>query len=284
MKLSNGSTDTYIPDGTAPAQALARTTHLGVGAHADDLEILAWPGIAHCYGNSGHWFSGVVVTDGAGSPRSGPYAGFSDAEMAATRQQEQRQAAARGDYSALLQLGYTSQALKSEQTSTVSADLLQIFTASQAEVIYLHNLADSHASHVASALASIEALRQLPAGLQPAELYGVEIWRNLDWLPQAHRVELEVDPANTLQGELLREFDSQLSGGKRYDLAVAGRQAANATFSQSHRTDRFQASVLAMDLLPLLRDSSLTPGEFLRGIINEFSNDVLGRFCDDDVQ
>ena len=82
----------------------------------------------------------------------------------------------------------------------------------------------------------------------------------------------------------MREFDSQVSGGKRYDLAVAGRQAANATFSQSHRTDRCPGIVLAMDLLPLLRDPGLTPGEFLRDMVNDFRKQLSGAFPGDDYQ
>jgi LmbE family N-acetylglucosaminyl deacetylase len=275
MELNSGGADIYIPDGTELAAALDRTTHLGIGAHADDLEIMAWPGIAHCHGNTGAWFTGVVVTDGAGSPRSGPYANYSNAEMVQRRRLEQRNAAARGEYSAVLQLGYSSSGLKGAQAGLVTEDLLQIFRASRASAVYLHNLADSHSTHVATALAAIEALRRLPTAQQPSGLYGVEIWRGLDWLPRACRVELGCDPGNPLQGELLREFDSQISGGKRYDLAVAGRQAAHATFSQSHDTDRYSGLVLAMDLLPLLHDPGLTPGLFLQDQLSAFADDVL---------
>ncbi len=44
--------------------ALARTTHLGVAAHQDDLEILAIDGILRCLGDPEQWFCGVVVTEG----------------------------------------------------------------------------------------------------------------------------------------------------------------------------------------------------------------------------
>ncbi|GAG93221.1 unnamed protein product, partial [marine sediment metagenome] len=145
--------------------------------------------------------------------------------------------------------------------------------------VYLHNLADSHSTHVATAVAAIAALRQLPAAQQPKELYGVEIWRNLDWLPAKYRVELELDPLDPLQGELLREFNSQLGGGKRYDLAASGRQVANATFSSAHSVDRFKACILAMDLMPLLHNPALLPGEFLRRVVEDFSTDVLGELA-----
>ena len=35
MKLTNDSADVFIPDGTERGAALARTTHLGIGAHQD---------------------------------------------------------------------------------------------------------------------------------------------------------------------------------------------------------------------------------------------------------
>ena len=41
--------DFFVPDGTALAAALARTTHLCLAAHQDDIEIMAYHGIAECW-------------------------------------------------------------------------------------------------------------------------------------------------------------------------------------------------------------------------------------------
>ena len=245
MKLNSDHANLFIPDGSESEQALSRTTHLGIGAHADDLEVLAYPGIVQCYQDPQQWFTGVVITDGAGSPRSGNYADYSNEEMISLRMQEQREAAALGKYSAQLQLGYTSDALRGDEGAAVTSDLLSILSACQPRVVYVHNLADSHHTHVAASLASLEAIRQLPRPQRPTELYAVEIWRSLDWLPSRYRVELEIDPDSPLQGNLLRVFDSQIAGGKRYDLAVLGRQAANATFSHADTVDQYRASILA---------------------------------------
>ena len=49
MKLHNPGADIFIPDGTELQQALARVTHLGIGAHQDDLEFMAFHGIQACY-------------------------------------------------------------------------------------------------------------------------------------------------------------------------------------------------------------------------------------------
>jgi hypothetical protein len=49
-------------------------------------------------------------------------------------------------------------------------------------------------------------------------------------------------------------FDSQVSGGKRYDLATAGRRLAHATYYASHGTDEESALSFAMDLTPLVEE------------------------------
>ena len=78
MQFNKPAADVFVPDGVEPAVALARTTHLCVSAHQDDIEIMAYHGVAECFGLPGRWFTGVVATDGAGSPRAGIYADYSD--------------------------------------------------------------------------------------------------------------------------------------------------------------------------------------------------------------
>ena len=39
--FSRADAELYVPDGRGVPEALDRTTHLGVGAHADDLELMA---------------------------------------------------------------------------------------------------------------------------------------------------------------------------------------------------------------------------------------------------
>src|SRR5208282_4773708 len=73
MHFHKPTADLFIPDNLAPAEALERTTHLAIAAHQDDIEIMAYHGIAACFGRKDKWFTGVVATNGAGSPRSGIY-------------------------------------------------------------------------------------------------------------------------------------------------------------------------------------------------------------------
>ncbi|MDX6504988.1 MAG: hypothetical protein QOE29_2113, partial [Gaiellaceae bacterium] len=97
MKLSRDTAEVYVPDGTPAPEALARTTHLAIGAHQDDLEFMAGEPIIACYQQPDKWFTGVVVTDGRGSPRAGLYADYSDDDMHAVRFKEQRKAAFVGE-------------------------------------------------------------------------------------------------------------------------------------------------------------------------------------------
>ena len=76
MKLHRPGAEIWTPDGTPPEEALARTTDMGIGAHQDDVEILGQRGILDCFDRKDRWFTAVVVTDGAGSARGGPYADY----------------------------------------------------------------------------------------------------------------------------------------------------------------------------------------------------------------
>lgn len=277
MKLSQSAADLYVPDGIPLGSALSRTTHLCVAAHQDDIEIMAYHGIAECHGSAERWFSGVVVTDGSGSPRAGKFVNFSDEEMKTVRRLEQRTAARIGRYSAMIQLAHPSTLVKSAKSNEVRDDLTAILAKTPAHTIYLHNPADKHDTHVAVLLRSLEALRALPVPQRPKQVYGCEVWRDLDWLMDTDKHELDVSANPSLAAELLSVFESQIAGGKRYDLATAGRRLANATFHTSHATDRAAALTWSVDLTPLVQDDTLSVEEFIVAHIDRLRADVAAR-------
>ena len=279
MKLSRADADVFLPaaDGASPAVALARTTHLCVAAHQDDIEIMAHAGIAECFGCADKHFTGVVVTNGAGSPRAGRYAAMTDAEMQAVRRAEQRRAAELGKYNLQLQLAHPSADVKTAGHAGVRADLAAIFGGCTPEVVFLHNPADKHDTHVAVLLRCLEALRALPREKRPRRVLGCEVWRDLDWLADADKVALDAGARPELAAELLKVFDSQIAGGKRYDLATLGRRAANATFHTAHATDKFTAITWAMDLTPLLADGAPSVVEFAVAHVERLRADVAAR-------
>jgi len=274
MRFNNPAADLFVPDGAAPEAALARTTHLTIAAHQDDIEIMAYHGIAECFGRRDHWFTGVVVTNGAGSPRSGIYGEYTDEEMQRVRVVEQRKAAYVGEYACQVQLGYPSGEVKAGGAHAVVEDLRQILRAAQPRFVYLHNLADKHDTHVAVALRAIEALRSLGGEYRPAKVYGCEVWRDLDWLPDTDKQPLPVSARSNIAAALVGVFDSQVTGGKRYDLATAGRRLAHATYFASHGTDQESALTYAMDLTPVVENPDLPIAEFVLGFIDRFRTDV----------
>lgn len=277
MKLSREDADIFVPDGVDMPGALARTTHLCVGAHQDDQEFMAYHGIQECFGRQDKWFGGVILTNGGGSARSGIYSDFSDEQMQAVRRGEQRKAAAVGEYACQIQLGHASADIKDPANGAVVDDLRAIFELAAADVVYLHNPADKHDTHVAAVLRCIAALRALPEERRPGSVYGCEIWRSLDWLPDEDKQVLPVDERKNIAAALSGIFDSQISGGKRYDTAIMGRRAANATFFESHATDKTDALSWAMDLKPLIDDPSLSVADYTIVFIDRFKKDVVGR-------
>ena len=273
MHFHNRNADLFVPDALDPNAALARTTHLAIGAHQDDLEIMAYHGIAECFGRDDQWFTGVVVTSGAGSARSGLYADYTDEQMQQVRIREQRKAAYVGEFACQIQLGFSSSDVKKPNQAVVD-DLSTILRACTPEIVYLHNLADKHDTHVGLALRCIEALRAVAAESRPKKVYGCEVWRDLDWMMDADKQALPVSDRSNIAAALVGVFDSQVTGGKRYDLATSGRRLAHATYYASHSTDKESALSFAMDLTPLVNDSRLSVSDYVLGFIDRFRADV----------
>ena len=265
------------PDGKTGPDAISRTTHLGIGAHQDDLEFMAFHGILACYDRTDRWFGGVTITDGRGSSRAGQFKDWTDDQIAAERIREQEAAAVIGQYSFIAQLGFGSSAVRDAQQPAVRDDLRRILEASRPEVVYLHNLADKHDTHVGCVLRCIEAMRQLPQADRPKKVYGCEVWRDLDWLVDSEKTPMPISARPELARTLNEVFATQIAGGKRYDLAVLGRRTANATFSNAHSTDQESAMQWAMDLTPLIQDDSLDPVAYTVGFIDRLKADVTAR-------
>ncbi len=274
MKFFKPEASVFIPDGLAVERALRRVTHLGIGAHQDDLEIMAFHGIEKCFDSRTLWFGAVTCTNGGGAPRAGKYASFSDQDMAALRRREQEKAAVIGKYGALVQLNYTSAEVKSAGAGRLQSDLVRILKASRPKVVYTHNPADKHDTHLAVVFTAIAALRELAPAERPKTVYGCEVWRGLDWMDDRDKVPLDVGRREDLSASLIGAYDSQVEGGKRYDLATIGRRRANASYFQSHETDKAEQLWFAMDLAPLVRDEKLDVGRFVLGYVDKFRASV----------
>jgi len=279
MNMVKPGAELFVPDFTplCACKALKRTTHLAISAHQDDLEIMAYDGILKCFGRSDAWFTGVVVTNGAGSPRDDLYADYDDERMQLVRRDEQKKAAIVGEFAALALLMHTSAEVKDAANPDVVAEIKELLEATMPDVVYTHNLGDKHDTHVSVALRVIAAIRSLPKDKRPKKLYGCEVWRALDWMMDNEKVSFDVSAHPNLAAALLGVFDSQICGGKRYDLASVGRRIANATYADSHGVDLSDSLINAMDLTPLIEDDSLDIAAYVTGYIERFLSDVKGK-------
>lgn len=169
-------------------------------------------------------------------------------------------------------LGYPSREVKAGERAVVE-ELASLIRRAKPKYLYTHNLADKHETHVATALRVIAALRLLKPEERPEKVFGCEVWRDLDWLSDNEKIYLDCGAHPNLMRALSAVFDSQIAGGKRYDLAAEGRRLANATFSASHACDTYSALNYAMDLTPLM-DENVDIADFITSAIERFKEQV----------
>jgi LmbE family N-acetylglucosaminyl deacetylase len=277
MKFNLSTAELFVPDSLIAEQALSRTTHLAVSAHQDDLEIMAAEPILKCFQQKDKWFTGVAVTDGRGSPRDDVYKNYTDEEMRVVRFKEQKKAAIIGEYAAQIILDYPSKVVKDGANKQPVEDLVAIFEAAHPQFVYTHNLADKHDTHVSVALKVIEAIRSLPRDERPQKLYGCEVWRDLDWMSDKDKVLFDLSAHENLQAALLGVHDSQICGGKRYDLATMGRRKSHATYFETHGTDVTTGLSFGMDMTLLVVDANIDPTVFIQEIVQHFAQEINNR-------
>ena len=277
MKLANEKARQYYPPSSG--RNLADTTHMCIAAHQDDIEIMAAGAIIECFGKNDKKFTGVTVTDGAGSPRTGIYEHVTDEDMKKIRAVEQETAAAIGCYNAQLQLYYPSSAVKDSKNVGLVSELKEIIIAASPKFLYMHNFADKHDTHVAVALRTLEALRQLPVSARPQKVYSMEVWRSLDWVSDDEKLLFDTSQDEFLQAALLGVYHSQIAGGKRYDVACLGRKRANATYVATHDTDDHTAAEYGIDITDYVFDENWSPADFIGRYIENFRQDVNERIA-----
>lgn len=273
MEFKNRLAVEYVPN----CARKGKVKYMAVSAHQDDIEIMATHAIISAFDDPNATFYAVVTTDGAGSARDGIYKNYTDEEMKAVRVIEQQKAAEIGGYAKLVLLNYTSKQMKDPSCEDAVDDIAKAVLDAKPEYIYTHNLADKHETHIGTVTKVIRALRKLDKKDRPKFLYGCEVWRDLDWMPDEDKVVFNLDAHQSLQASLLGVFDSQIAGGKRYDLAAQGRRVANATYCSSHSVDTAGSLAYAMDLTPLIENDGLSMAEFVLAEIDRFRADVAAK-------
>jgi LmbE family N-acetylglucosaminyl deacetylase len=238
---------------------------------------MACDGILKCFGRPENWFLGITVTDGAGSLRSDLYADYTDEHMRAVRIVEEKKAALVGEYGAAVLLDYPSSVAKDGASDEIVKELALLIERARPSVVYTHNLADKHDTHVGVALRTLAAIRRLPVAARPNAVYGCEVWRDLDWMADTDKIAFDVTDHSDVSAALLGGYDSQISGGKRYDRAVAGRRLAHATFSESHTVDTAEALIYAMDLTPLITTDTPDTTAYVGAYVGRLQQEISDR-------
>jgi len=278
IEFAQPEAEVFVPDGRAEDEALARVNLLGIGAHPDDLEIMAYHGIRAGQGQGGPRFGAVVCTDGTGAPRVDADEDPEAYALRRTRRDEQRAAARRGRYAAVIQLDHPSESVRENVAPELVDDLAAILDATRPRVVYTHSPADEHATHVGVCVAAIEAMRRLPADARPEQVLGCEVWGSLDWLPDhgAELLELGADTASW--SALMQVFVSQ-TRARPYHEGALGRSRANAVFRDAHRVGGGERLWRAMDLTALVADDAPDLESFTRARLEEFESAVLARIA-----
>jgi LmbE family N-acetylglucosaminyl deacetylase len=271
---TNPDSEIHILDGSSQKHGLAKTTHLGIGAHQDDLEIIAVPGILTSHSQPNLHFSGVIVSNGSGAPRGPGFEDYSESQYIKIRNQEQIQAANIGQYQALILLGYQSSSIRNPLQTDVPADLTGIIELTSPEIIYTHNPFDRHPTHAAVCFRTIAALRELPESKKPSQVFGLACWRDLDWLAPDQIIPFDCSDNQQLQRDLLDVFQSQ-NAGKAYTEGVLARRKSGATFYNSHQLNQMDSLVLGLDLTPLIDDPQLDLRIYLDRYLKDFYSEIL---------
>lgn len=156
-------------------------------------------------------------------------------------------------------------------------EYVKLLKAMKPKYVYTHNLADKHDTHCGVVTKVVKALRKLDKNERPEKVYGCEVWRDLDWVNDEQKVVFDLSEHPNIAMSLVSVFDSQICGGKRYDLAAQGRRTAHATYAASHGCDNATGLGYAMDLTPLIENDKLDMVDYVLSYVDAFKNDVKER-------
>lgn len=284
---------------------------MAIGAHQDDIEIMALDGIFKGQSKDAS-FTAVVLADGAGCPKNQKYANLSPIEIMELRIGEQKKASEIGRYNALYLLKKSSKEIKEQglalsftdsgktwltkaesqnaedkkpvtenQSGVAENEIVQqirqiLLKNPKLDTLYIHNLCDKHPTHVSAAKLALFAVLSLPFECRPQRVVGCEVWRSLDWLNDEDKVVFNLDNPKLAQ-QLLAVYESQNSA-KSYDLGAKGRRLANATFGESHSQNDASEIWLGMDLTALILPNAPSVSDFLKDKIRNFEISVLANY------
>ncbi len=254
----------------------ANTTNLlAISAHQDDIEIMAMDGILRAYGSKKYAFYAAVVGDGANCLKAGKYSEVSDKEMIEARNQEQLRASQIGEYSKLYFLKHAHSEIEQEENESIIKELQKLILEVKPEIVYTHNIFDKNPHHVKITQLVIDAINGLNIDDRPRLLYGCEIFRSLDWLPDKYKITFDLSDNKELQQRLVNVYDTRVEQSRNYTKAVMGRKLANAAFVSSNcATDEDKMYWYGINLTPVIQ-KNISLNEYCIKILNDFNRELL---------
>ncbi len=250
------------------------TNLLAISAHPDDTEIMAMDGILKAYGSKKYAFYACVVANGTNCVKMGKYTDWTDKEMIEARAQEQLRASQIGEYADLYQLKRTEADI--ENGEIVLKDIQKILAEVQPDVVYTHNVFDKNPIHQRLAQIVIDAIMLMEEDARPRLVYGCELHRALNWLPDRYKVTFDLSDNKELQNRLIGVYDTRAEQSRNYVKAVLGRKMANATFITGDATSDDEERLIwyGINLTPVVQ-KNIPLKEFCTKVLSDFNKEAL---------
>ncbi len=256
-------------------RVLQHATDVSVGAHQDDVEIMAGPMMLDTVKAPNKQWLSVIVTDGAASKSvlNGCATELSPKQLTDMRQLEQRKAAKLAN-APVIQLKYPSATVNGHmgvgKKNEAAYALGTLFAATpNVERVFGHNPLDKHPTHIAVFAAQTAALRAAkPPKLEKA--YGMEVWGGLTGLPESMLSVFEVgnDHLVKLQ-QIIEVFQSQILGqGRDYATGTIARIRGHGAYvSSPHLPNPPAGMVIGIDVTDFTRGQSHDMGGLAESLL-----------------
>lgn len=250
------------------------TNLLAISAHQDDIEIMAMDGILKAFGSKKYAFYACVVGDGANCYKAGKYSDISDKEMVEQRSQEQTRAGQIGEYDGLYLLKHSRDYLFKNRELVVK-ELAKLISDINPDIVYTHNIFDRSETHRLITSMVVDAIMTMPEETRPRLLYGCEIFRSLDWLPERYKVTFDISDNRDLQLRLVGVYDTRAEQSKNYTKAIMGRKMANAAFAACKEIDDEEKLLwYGINLTPVIQ-KNIALKDYCIKVLNDANKELL---------
>ena len=239
-----------------------------ISPHPDD-DVLGAGGVMLEAAEKGRAVFSVTLTDGRGSPRTGPP--IADEDMVALRQEESMAAlkvvGAAGGFYFLKQ----NPELEGEGGKRVEEDLRELFESLRPSEIFLPAPYERHRTHIRCTRLTLEALRSSP-GLRPS-LWGYSLWGA--FFGGKKRVARDITPWISKKVEAVLAHTTQIAY-KNYQQGMLGKNNSEAIFWDSQEIQKATFVETFLDMTELLEHKDLSLEDFIRQDMEAFIRAFLG--------